>query len=211
MRKREFIKKAGILSVSVLAVPSTGFGEKSTNNLNNLPKQAAAEMYNNVNQVITRERELSVPVKLVIGSDHAGFPLKEPLLKLLRSWNYSVKDVGSFTPDPVDFPDIALLLAGEIKSGRVERGIMVCGTGVGAAIACNKIQGIRAALCHDTYSAHQCVEHDNVNVLCIGAQIIGPSVAEEILTNFLNARFSTEEQFRRRVQKLDQFDMVPPG
>jgi ribose 5-phosphate isomerase B len=121
-----------------------------------------------------------------------------------------VKDVGSFTPDPVDFPDIALLLADEIISGRAERGIMVCGTGVGAAIACNKIQGIRAALCHDTYSAHQCVEHDNVNVLCIGAQIIGPSVAEEILTNYLNARFSTEEQFRRRVQKLDQFDMVPP-
>jgi ribose 5-phosphate isomerase B len=121
-----------------------------------------------------------------------------------------VKDVGSFTSDPVDFPDISLLLADEIKSGRAERGIMVCGTGVGAAIACNKIQGIRAALCHDTYSAHQCVEHDNVNVLCIGAQIIGPSVAEEILTNYLNARFSTEEQFRRRVQKLDQFDMVPP-
>jgi ribose 5-phosphate isomerase B len=211
MRKREFIKKAGILSVSVLAVPSTGFGEKSTNNLNNLPKQAATEMHNNVSQVITRERELSVPIKLVIGSDHAGFPLKGPLLKLLQSWNYSVKDVGSFTPDPVDFPDVALLLAGEIKSGRAERGIMVCGTGVGAAIACNKIHGIRAALCHDTYSAHQCVEHDNVNVLCIGAQIIGPSVAEEILTNFLSARFSTEEQFRRRVQKLDQFDMVPPG
>jgi ribose 5-phosphate isomerase B len=87
---------------------------------------------------------------------------------------------------------------------------MVCGTGVGAGIACNKIQGIRAALCHDTYSAHQCVEHDNVNVLCIGAQIIGPSVAEEILTNFLNAKFSTEEQFRRRVRKLDQLDMVLP-
>jgi ribose 5-phosphate isomerase B len=210
MRKREFIKKAGILSVSMLAIPSTGFWGKSTNNRNNLKKQTAAEMYNNVNPVITGENESGVPVKLVIGSDHAGFPLKGQLLKLLQSWNYSVKDVGSFTPDPVDFPDIALLLAGEIKSGSAERGIMVCGTGVGAAIACNKIQGIRAALCHDTYSAHQCVEHDNVNVLCIGAQIIGPSVAEEILTNYLNARFSTEEQFRRRVQKLDQFDMVPP-
>jgi len=118
--------------------------------------------------------------------------------------------VGSFTPDPVDFPDIALLLADEIIRGNADRGIMVCGTGVGAAIACNKIQGIRAALCHDTYSAHQCVEHDNVNVLCIGAQIIGPSVAEEILNNFLKARFSTEEQFRRRVKKLDQLDMVSP-
>jgi ribose 5-phosphate isomerase B len=194
MRKREFIGKAGLLSASMLVVPSLGFGRKSSN----------------VNHVVTEESELSVPMKLVIGSDHAGFPLKGPLVKLLLSWNYSVKDVGSFTPDPVDFPDIALLLTDEILSSRAERGIMVCGTGVGAAIACNKIQGIRAALCHDTYSAHQCVEHDDVNVLCIGAQIIGPSVAEEILTNFLNAKFSTEEQFRRRVQKLNQFDMVPP-
>jgi ribose 5-phosphate isomerase B len=210
MRKREFVKKTGILSASMLASPFLGFGEKSTNDRNILKKRAATEIYNNVNPVFTRENESDVIIRLVIGSDHAGFPLKGPLLKLLQLWNYSVKDVGSFTPDPVDFPDISLLLADEIKSGRAERGIMVCGTGVGAAIACNKIQGIRAALCHDTYSAHQCVEHDNVNVLCIGAQIIGPSVAEEILTNYLNARFSTEEQFRRRVQKLDQFDMVPP-
>jgi ribose 5-phosphate isomerase B len=210
MRKREFVKKTGILSASMLASPFLGFGEKSTNDRNILKKRAATEIYSNVNPVFTRENESDVMIRLVIGSDHAGFPLKGPLLKLLQLWNYSVKDVGSFTPDPVDFPDISLLLADEIKSGRAERGIMVCGTGVGAAIACNKIQGIRAALCHDTYSAHQCVEHDNVNVLCIGAQIIGPSVAEEILTNYLNARFSTEEQFRRRVQKLDQFDMVPP-
>jgi ribose 5-phosphate isomerase B len=210
MRKREFVKKTGILSASMLASPFLGFGEKSTNDRNILKKRAATEIYNNINPVFTRENESDVMIRLVIGSDHAGFPLKGPLLKLLQLWNYSVKDVGSFTPDPVDFPDISLLLADEIKSGRAERGIMVCGTGVGAAIACNKIQGIRAALCHDTYSAHQCVEHDNVNVLCIGAQIIGPSVAEEILTNYLNARFSTEEQFRRRVQKLDQFDMVPP-
>ena len=210
MRKREFVKKTALLSASVLAVPSLGFGGKSTNNCNNKNKQATNEIYNNVNPAFTKENESNVPVRIVIGSDHAGFPLKGPLIRLLQSWNYSVKDVGSFTPDPVDFPDISLLLADEIKSGRAERGIMVCGTGVGAAIACNKIQGIRAALCHDTYSAHQCVEHDNVNVLCIGAQVIGPSVAEEILTNYLNARFSTDEQFRRRVRKLDQFDLVPP-
>ena len=211
MRKREFIKKAGMLSASMFAVPFIVFGDKSTNDLNNLDNKTTNEMHNNVNPAITKESVLGVPMKLVIGSDHAGFHLKGLLVKLLQLWNYSVKDVGSFTPDPVDFPDIALLLADEIISGRAERGIMVCGTGVGAAIACNKIQGIRAALCHDTYSAHQCVEHDNVNVLCIGAQIIGLSVAEEILNNFLNARFSTEEQFRRRVQKLDQFDMVPPN
>ncbi len=150
-------------------------------------------------------------MKLAIGSDHAGFPLKGPLIKLLRSWNHSVKDFGSFTPEPVDFPDIAKLLTDEIKSGRAERGIMVCGTGVGASIACNKTHGIRAALCHDTYSAHQCVEHDNVNVLCIGAQIIGVSLAEEILTAFLNAKFSTSEEFRRRVRKLDALDMAAPA
>jgi ribose 5-phosphate isomerase B len=194
MLKRDFLKKAGLLSASMLAVPSLGSGGKSSY----------------IKSVVTEEAGSSVPMKLVIGSDHAGFPLKGPMVKILQSWNYSVKDVGSFTPDPVDFPDIALLLADEILSGRAERGIMICGTGAGAGIACNKIQGIRAALCHDTYSAHQCVEHDNVNVLCMGAQIIGPSVAEEILNNFLNARFSTEEQFRRRVRKIDQFDMVPP-
>ena len=194
MRKRDFLKKAGILSASMLVVPSIGANGKSADVKNAVPEKSTP----------------GVPVTLVIGSDHAGFPLKGPLVKVLQSWNYNVKDVGSFNPDPVDFPDIALLLADEILSGRAERGIMVCGTGVGAAIACNKIQGIRAALCHDTYSAHQCVEHDNVNVLCIGAQIIGPSIAEEILNNFLNAKFSTEEQFRRRVKKLDGFDLVPP-
>jgi len=194
MEKREFMRKASVLSASMLIVPSLGYGKKSSN----------------INPVVAEKNESNVPMNLVIGSDHAGFPLKVPLIKVLQSWNYNVKDVGSFTPDPVDFPDIALLLADEIKSGRADRGIMVCGTGIGASIAGNKIQGIRAALCHDTYSAHQCVEHDNANVICIGAQIIGQSVAEEILSNFLNAKFSTEEQFRRRVQKLDQFDLVPP-
>jgi ribose 5-phosphate isomerase B len=149
-------------------------------------------------------------MKLAIGSDHAGFLLKGVVIKLLRSWKHDVKDCGSFNPEPVDFPDIAMLVCDEIKSGRAERGIMVCGTGVGASIAGNKIHGIRAALCHDTYSAHQCVEHDDVNVLCIGAQIIGPSLAEEILACFLKAEFSTEEQFRRRVRKLNELDMLVP-
>ena len=191
MKKREFIRKAGLLSGSLLSVPLLGMGK-------------------NLETDFTGKGIISAPLKIVIGSDHAGFPLKGPLVKVLQSWKYEIKDVGSFNPDPVDFPDIALLLADEILSGRAERGIMVCGTGVGASIACNKIQGIRAALCHDTYSAHQCVEHDNVNVICIGAQIIGQSMAEEILHNFLNAQFSTEEQFRRRVKKLDAFDLVPP-
>ena len=194
MKKRDFIKKAGLLSASVLGAFTSGLGENLSNN----------------NPVINDKVNAGDIMKIVIGSDHAGFPLKGPLVKILKSMNYSVKDVGSFNPDPVDFPDIALLLAAEIKSGRAERGIMVCGTGVGASIACNKIQGIRATLSHDTYSAHQCVEHDNVNVLCMGAQIIGLSIAEEVMINFLNARFSTEEQFRRRVEKVNQFDLVPP-
>jgi len=193
MQKREFIKKGVVLSTSIIAASSMGFGRTSLKGKRDVSNSQSEKSMN-----------------LVIGSDHAGFPLKGTLIRLLQSWNYSIKDVGSFNPDPVDFPDIALLLTDEIKSGRARLGIMVCGTGIGASMVCNKIQGIRAALCHDTYSAHQCVEHDNANVLCMGAQIIGPSIAEEVMSNFLKAEFSTEEQFRRRVEKLNQFDLVPP-
>jgi ribose 5-phosphate isomerase B len=147
-------------------------------------------------------------MRLAIGSDHAGFPLKGPVIELLRSWGHSVKDLGCFSTQPVDFPDIARQVCEEIKGGRADRGIMVCGTGIGAAIACNKIRGIRAALCHDTYSAHQCVEHDDVNVLCVGNWIIGIKVAEEILQAFLNAKFSTSEEFRRRVRKLEEMEKL---
>lgn len=149
------------------------------------------------------------PMKLAIGSDHAGFPMKGPIIQTLKSWGHSVKDCGSFTPEPVDFPDIAAVLCNEVKSGRAQRGIMVCGTGVGASIAANKVNGIRAALCHDVYSAHQCVEHDDVNVLCMGAWIIGIKLAEEILNAYLNAEFSTSEEFRRRVRKLGEMERRP--
>src|ERR1035441_9604715 len=98
--------------------------------------------------------------KLVVGCDHAGFPLKGPLVKMLQSWGHTIKDVGTYSADPVDFPDIAQKLCSEILSGRSQRGIMVFGTGSGAAIAVNKVRGMRAALCHDTYCGHQCVEHD---------------------------------------------------
>ena len=145
--------------------------------------------------------------KLVIGSDHAGFPLKGPLVQTLQSWGHHIKDIGTFSADPVDFPDIAQKLCAEIQAGRSDRGIMVCGTGVGATIAVNKIRGMRAALCHDTYCAHQCVEHDNVNVLCMGAWIIGPKLAEEVLHAYLNARFASgDADLVRRVKKLDQMD-----
>ena len=149
--------------------------------------------------------------KLVIGCDHAGFLMKGPVIQLLRSWGHSVNDIGSYSTDPVDFPDIAKKVATEILKGRAQRGIMICGSGVGAAIAGNKIRGIRAALCHDTFCAHQCVEHDDVNVLCFGAWIIGIKLAEEILRAFLGASFSCEEDFRRRVMKLEQLETFQPG
>ena len=141
-------------------------------------------------------------MKLVIGGDHAGFPLKGSVVDFLRMEGHEVEDVGTHSAEPVDFPDIARLVCDRVRGGAAERAIMVCGTGVGACIAANKFPGIRAALCHDTFSAHQCVEHDDVNVLCIGAWIVGIRVAEEILRAFLAAEFSTAEEFRRRVHKL---------
>lgn len=148
----------------------------------------------------------SAKFKLAVGADHAGFPLKGPVVELLRSWGHTVNDLGTHSTQPVDFPDIARKVCEEVLAGRAQRGILVCGSGVGACIAGNKMRGIRAALCHDTFSAHQCVEHDDVNLLCMGAWIIGPKVAEEVLQSFLNARFSTDEDFRRRVRKLGEME-----
>ena len=144
---------------------------------------------------------------LAIGSDHAGYPLKIQLLDVLRRKGHTLIDCGSYDPAPVDFPDVAKKVTAAILSGEAERGIMFCGTGVGAAIACNKVRGIRASVCHDLYTAHQCVEHDDVQIIALGAQIIGPTVAEELIDIFLSARFSTSEEFRRRVAKLDDMDV----
>lgn len=145
-------------------------------------------------------------MKIAIGSDHAGFPLKKPIVEFLEMKGHEVTDHGSYDPNPVDFPDIAKKIGSSINEGSADRGIMVCGTGVGAAIASNKIPGIRASVGHDVYSAHQCVEHDDVNVLCIGAQIIGDRLAYDLLDAFLNAKFKEEEQFIRRVQKLHEME-----
>jgi ribose 5-phosphate isomerase B len=145
-------------------------------------------------------------MKIVVGSDHAGFHMKGGLLPFLRESGHEVLDVGSFDAAPVDFPDIARKVAAAITSGQVERGLMVCGTGVGASIGSNKMKGIRAAVCHDVHSAHQCVEHDDVNVMCIGAQIVGPWLAKDLIAAFLGAKFSTAEEFRRRVAKLADMD-----
>ncbi len=150
-------------------------------------------------------------MKLVVGGDHAGYPLKGPVINFLRTQGHAVEDFGTHSTDPVDFPDIARLVCRALHSGTAQRGILVCGTGVGACIAANKMRGIRAALCHDTYSAHQGVEHDDVNVLCIGAWIVGIRVAEEIQQAFLAAEFSTAEEFRRRVRKLAVLEQQASG
>lgn len=148
-------------------------------------------------------------MRVVVGGDHAGFSLKGPVVETLRAWGHDVTDVGTHSSGPVDFPDIARELCFIIQQGQAERGIMVCGTGVGAAIAANKHAGIRAAVCHDVYSAHQCVEHDDVNVLCLGAQIVGDQLAFDLLRAYLAAQFSTSEEFRRRVAKLAELDRRP--
>lgn len=145
-------------------------------------------------------------MKIVVGSDHAGYAMKLELLPFLRELGHEVTDVGSFDPKPVDFPDIARKVAAAITSGQAERGLMVCGTGVGASIGANKMKGIRAAVCHDVHSAHQSVEHDDVNVMCIGAQIVGPWLARDLIVSYLDAKFSTSEEFRRRVAKLADMD-----
>ena len=145
-------------------------------------------------------------MRIVIGSDHAGWSLKQTVLDHLRGKGHEVLDVGSHDDKPVDFPDIARALAQKVTSGEAERGIMVCGTGVGASIAANKMKGIRAAVCHDVHSAHQSVEHDDVTVMCIGAKIVGPWLAVDLLDSYLAAEFSTDEDFRRRVAKLHAMD-----
>jgi len=147
-------------------------------------------------------------MRIVVGSDHAGFALKQRLMPELRALGHDVDDVGSYDPEPVDFPDIGRALCAAILSGECSRGVMFCGTGVGAAIACNKVRGIRASVCHDIYTAHQCVEHDDVQVIALGAQIIGHTVALELIQRFLSAEFSTSEEFRRRVAKLDDMDAI---
>ncbi|MCR8634797.1 RpiB/LacA/LacB family sugar-phosphate isomerase [Paenibacillus radicis (ex Xue et al. 2023)] len=145
-------------------------------------------------------------MRIAVGGDHAGFPLKGTVIAALEKMGHEVIDFGSYDDSPVDFPDITRTVSAAVLSGQVERAVMVCGTGVGACIAANKIPGIRASVCHDIYSAHQCVEHDDVNVMCVGAQIIGPVLVVELLESFLKAEFSTEEEFRRRVEKLHEME-----
>ncbi len=143
-------------------------------------------------------------MKLAIGSDHAGYPLKAHLVEFLRAQGHEVLDVGTDNAErSVDYPDYARAVAEKVASGEVERGIAICGSGVGASIAANKVPGVYAAICHNTYSAHQGVEHDNMNVLSLGGRIVGTALAEELVMAFLSATFQAhEERLARRYHKV---------
>jgi ribose 5-phosphate isomerase B len=144
---------------------------------------------------------------VAIGSDHAGFPLKSAVTDAIRGAECDVLDCGAFELDPDDdYPDFAERVARAILDGRADRGVLVCGSGVGASVAANKFAGIRSALCHDTFSAHQGVEDDAMNVLALGARVVGPSLAAELVGAFLRARFSGAERHRRRLEKVERFE-----
>ena len=145
-------------------------------------------------------------MKIVLGSDHAGFPLKQDIADLLRREGHEVVDVGTHSIAPVDYPDSAQAVGEAVVDGRAERGILVCGSGVGASVAANKIKGVRAAICHDSYSAHQGVEHDDMNVLVLGGRIIGPALASELVKAFVGARYTAEERHARRLAKVMALD-----
>jgi ribose 5-phosphate isomerase B len=149
-------------------------------------------------------------MKIAVACDHAGFPLKGMVLETVRSLGHTVLDLGTDSDQPVDYPDYAEKVGRAIQNGEAERGILLCGSGVGACIAANKMRGVYAGVCHDTYSAHQGVEHDNMNVLCIGARILGPEPAREIVAAFLLARFvgndPGQERHARRVKKVRKLE-----
>lgn len=141
-------------------------------------------------------------MRIAIGADHAGFFLKKELVTYVKSLTYDVLDMGTNSDKPVDYPDYAAAVAFAVLEGKADRGIVVCGSGVGATVAANKVPSIRAGLCHDTYSAHQGVEHDDMNVLVLGARVIGTELARELVNAFLGAKFSGAERHCRRLEKV---------
>jgi ribose 5-phosphate isomerase B len=145
-------------------------------------------------------------MKIVIGSDHAGFQLKNAMGDVIRSLGYAVLDVGAFNENPSDYPDYAEAVGRAILDGKAERGVLICGSGIGASVAANKMVGIRAGICHDTYSGHQGVAHDNMNVLVMGSRIIGEKLAEDVVRAFLPATFTNEERHVRRLAKVQALE-----
>ncbi len=145
-------------------------------------------------------------MRIAIGADHAGFELKENVRAFLQKAGHEVIDLGTHNLEPVDYPDYAEAVGRSLREGKAERGVVICGSGVGASAAANKIPGIRAGLCHDTYSAHQGVEHDDMNVLVLGARVIGPELAHELVRAFVNAQFTKEERHLRRLAKVNAIE-----
>lgn len=144
---------------------------------------------------------------IAIACDHAGFPLKEDVIRVITGMGHQVVDLGTDSTKAVDYPDFAEKLGLAILAGKAERGVLICGSGIGACIAANKIDGIYAGVAHDTYSAAQGVEHDDMNVLCLGARIIGPALVPDLVRAFIDAKFSTEERHRRRVGKTRNLEI----
>lgn len=145
-------------------------------------------------------------MKIALACDHGGFPLKEAARQVIQAAGHEVLDLGTDSTVSVDYPDFAEKLGRAIQNGAAERGVLICGSGVGASIAANKMKGIYASVCHDEYSAHQGVEHDEMNVLCLGARVVGPELAKELVNAFLSARFSNEERHIRRVGKVRKLE-----
>jgi ribose 5-phosphate isomerase B len=145
-------------------------------------------------------------MNVAVASDHAGFPVKETVLQVILSLGHRPIDLGTDSEKSVDYPDFAQKIGKAIQVGEAERGILLCGSGVGASIAANKLKGIYAAVCHDVYSAHQGVEHDRMNVLCLGARIVGPEIIKELVVSFLTANFLPEERHIRRTGKVRQIE-----
>ena len=141
-------------------------------------------------------------MRIVVGSDHGGYSLKHDVVAALRQDGHDVLDVGTDSIEPVDYPDFAEAVGGAVIDGRAERGVLICGSGVGACVAANKLPGIRAAICHDSYSAHQGVEHDNMNILVLGGRIVGSALAHDLVRVFVTARYTAEERHARRLAKV---------
>ena len=144
--------------------------------------------------------------RVALAADHAGFELKEKMAAFLEEAGFEVVDLGTSNREPADYPDFARAIGEALREGKAERGILICGSGVGACVAANKMKNIRAGLCHDTYSAHQGVEHDDINVLCLGSRVIGEELARELVSAFLAARFTGEERHMRRLAKVQAME-----
>ncbi|MGQ0848006.1 MAG: ribose 5-phosphate isomerase B [Actinomycetota bacterium] len=141
-------------------------------------------------------------MRVAIAADHAGFELKQDLARLLADDGHAIFDLGTHDTEPVDYPDIAAATARAVQEGKAQRAVLICGSGAGACVAANKFKGIRASIAHDTYTAHQMVEHDDVNILCLGSRVLGTLLALEVARAFLGAEFSKEERHRRRLAKV---------